>query len=191
MIGDLLRERKGAIVQRWVEVVLATYPEDAAVLFQKERDPFANPVGHSAREGTAGLLDAILDGMDTGELRRHLDQIIRVRAVQQISPSQALSFVFSLKSILRASLPEAGQDPRLARELAEMELRVDQVGLLAFDLYSECREEVTLLRINEVKRQVAWVLEKLNRRGGGPADDPTGSDGPASMCDNEQREEPR
>ena len=176
MIGDLLKERKGAIVQRWVEVVLATYSEDAAVLFQKERDPFANPVGYSVREGTAGLLDAILDGMDTGELRRHLDQIIRVRAVQQISPSQALSFVFSLKSILRASLPEGGQDPRLARELAEMDLRVDQVGLLAFDLYSECREEVTRLRINEVKRQVAWVLDKLNRRGGGPADDPAGPD---------------
>lgn len=172
MIGDLLRVKKGVIVQRWVEVVLATYSEDAAVLFQKERDPFANPVGHSVREGTAGLFDAILDGMDTGELRRHLDQIIHVRAVQQISPSQALSFVFSLKSILRASLPEAGQDPRLARELAEMDLRVDQVALLAFDLYSECREEVTRLRINEVKRQVAWVLDKLNRRGDLPAEDP-------------------
>ena len=113
MIGDLLKARKGAIVQRWVEAVLSTYPEEGAVLFQKQQDPFANPVGHSVREGTEGLLDSILDGMDPGDLRQHLDRIIRVRAVQQFSPSRALSFLFSLKTILRGALPEASEEPTL------------------------------------------------------------------------------
>ena len=176
MIGDLLRAKKGAIVQRWVEAVLSSYPEDAAALFERQRDPFANPVGHSVREGTEGLFDSILDGMDAGDLRRHLDQIVRVRAVQQLPPSEALAFVFSLKPILRISLPEAAADTRLAAELAELDLRIDRVGLLAFDIYAECREEVSQLRINEVKRQVAWVLKKLNERDRSPVDDPASPD---------------
>jgi len=176
MIGDLLRAKKDAIVQRWVETVLSTYPEDAAALFARQQDPFANPVGRSVREGTAGLFDTILDGMDPEDLRRYLDQIVRVRAVQQFPPSQALAFVFSLKPILRTSLPEAVGDPRLAAELAELELRIDRVGLLAFDVYSECREEVSQLRINEVKRKVDWVLEKLNQRDRSPVDDPASPD---------------
>ncbi len=176
MIGDLLKAKKGAIVQRWVEAVLTTYPEEGAVLFQKQQDPFANPVGHSVREGTEGLFDSILDGMDPGDLRQHLDRIIRVRAVQQFSPSRALSFLFSLKPILRGALPEASEEPALAGEWAELDHRIDQVALLAFDVYAECREEVSQLRINEVKRQVAWVLEKLNQRDRGVADDPASPD---------------
>ena len=103
---------------------------------------------------------------------RHLDEIIRIRAVQEIPPSQALSFVFSLKPILRKQIPEAAQDPKLARELEEMDARIDRVALAAFDLYTDCREEVSQLRISEVKRQVSWVLEKINQRDADPDEAP-------------------
>jgi hypothetical protein len=162
--GDLLRKRKDTVIRRWVEAVLSTYPEDAAALFIKEQDPFANPVGKSVREGIEGLFEAMVDEMDEAGIRKSLDQIVRVRAVQQFSPSQAVAFVFSLKPILRDLFPESEADPGLARRLAEMGSRVDAVALIAFDLHSECREELSQLRINEAKRQVAWVLEKINKR---------------------------
>lgn len=171
-LGDLLRKRKDTVIRRWVEVVLSTYPEDAAALFLKEQDPFANPVGKSVREGIEGLFEAMLDGMDEAAIRKSLDQVVRVRAVQQFSPSQAVSFVFSLKPILRKLLPEAENDPDLTRGLEEIGSRVDAVALMAFDLYSECREELSRIRINEAKRQVAWVLEKINQRDGVPDDAP-------------------
>lgn len=144
--------------------MLAAYPTDAAALFEREQDPFANPVGRSIREGTAQLLEAILNGMDPDALRRGLDLMLRVRAVQQFSPSQAVAFVFALKSVFREVLPEAQSDLEAALVLSELDRRVDQVALLAFDVYSECREEISRLRVNEVKRQVAWVLEQLRRR---------------------------
>ena len=161
---DVLEEKRDRIVARWVEVILSTYHEDAARLFRREKDPFANPVGHSVREGAAGIVDHLLDRTDTGALRESLEEIVRVRAVQEFSPSTALSFVFSLKSVVREILPESEAGSRYAGDLARLDARVDQVALAAFDVYARCREEVNQLRINDVKRQVTWVLEKMNER---------------------------
>ncbi|MFC1575313.1 RsbRD N-terminal domain-containing protein [Gemmatimonadota bacterium] len=168
-------KKKDTVLGRWVEAVLSAYPEDSAALFQKQRDPFANPLGHSVRKGTSGLLECILHGMDPEEIRKHLDEIVRIRAVQQLAPSQALSFLFSLKPLLREALSELPPGAQVSAELAELDARIDRVALMAFDLYTECREEVGQLRINEVKRQMGWVLEKMNQR------DETAGDAPAGL----------
>lgn len=190
-IQELLEERLDAVNRRWVEEVLATYPEDSAALFLREQDPFANPLGASVRKGTRGLLGAILGEMDSAQIHEHLDEIIRIRAVQQFAPSRALSFVFSLKAILRAVLPEAAEDGTLARELAEMDARIDRVALMAFDHYAACREEVSQLRIDEAKRQVAWVLEKINQRTPNANGAASRSDRRTSMVENVQGEDLR
>ena len=161
---DLLEERRDTILQRWEEVVLSAYPADSAALFRSQQDPFANPLGHSVREGTRGVFQTILDGMDQEKLRTHLDQIIRIRAVQQLTPTEALSFVFSLRSIVRDVIPEAGADARHRAGLTSFDEKIDEVAMAAFEIYAAMREEVSQLRVNEVKRQVSWVLEKMNRR---------------------------
>jgi len=188
---DLLNERADAILERWVEVVLSAYPSDAAALFQKEQDPFANPIGNSVREGTRGVLQAILDGMDQEELRSHLDRVVRVRAVQDLAPSQALSFVFSLRAVIRDTVPELDADPRLRREMAGLDEDIDRVALAAFDLYAERREEVSQLRVNEVKRQVAWVFEKMNQRDARVSAPRESREGEGSAYENVQREDLR
>jgi len=190
-IGDLLRERTDTIVERWAREVLSSYPSDAAVFFHKQQDPFSNPIGHSVREGTRGAFQAIMDGMDPEALRSHLDRIVRVRAVQDLSPSQALSFVFSLRSIIREVIPELDTDPRNRREVAELDDMIDRVALMAFDVYAESREEVSRLRVNEVKRQVAWVFEKMNQRDAAASGSEGVADPTASVFDNVQREDLR
>ena len=168
--GDLLERRKDTIVDRWVDEVLSAYPSDAAALFRKQRDPFANPLGHSVREGTRGVLQAILQGMPAEKLREDLDRILRIRAVQDLTPTQAVSFVFSLRSIVRDVVPEAEGEARHRDELAALDRKIDQVALAAFELYTARREELNRLRINEVKRQVAWTFERMNRGRDEPED---------------------
>lgn len=189
--GDLLEERKDTIVERWVDAVLAAYPPESAALFQMQQDPFANPLGHSVREGTRGIFQTILDGMDQEDLRTHLDKIVRIRAVQQFTPSQALSFVFSLRSIVREVIPEGEVDARLREGLTELDARIDEVALAAFELYAARREEVSQLRISEVKRQVAWVHDKMNRQSHGPEGVLRDSSQKTSTYDNVQREDLR
>jgi len=196
IIRDLLREQADTIIERWGEAVLSSYPSDAAALFQKQQDPFANPIGASVREGTRGVFQAILDGMDPEELRSHLDTMVRIRAVQELTPSQALSFVFALRSIVREAIPRLDTDPRLHRERDELEGIIDRVALAAFEVYTKCREELNLLRVTEMKRQVSWVFEKLGKEMPEGPEPPGLQDSPSlaengSPQDNGQREDLR
>ena len=162
--GQLLQEHTDAIVKRWLEAALSTYPAESAAAFKRQQDPFANPVGHSLRAGTRGIFEALLDGMDAARIRQHLGQIIRIRAVQQFSASQAVGFVFLLKQAVRAELPNAAGDPQLAVELAKLDEQIYRIALAAFDLFVQRREQVYELRVNEVKRSVSWIVEKMNQR---------------------------
>ena len=167
--GDLLQQKKTSIVCRWIEGVLATYPEGACAAFARQKDPFANPIGHSLRVGLPAVFDALLGGPDFQKIREHLHEIVKIRAVQQFSPSQAVGFVFQLKEAIRSELRKATGDPQFAVELADFDTRVDQAALVAFDLLVQCRQRVTELRINELKRTVPWV-ERRKRSGGGCCD---------------------
>jgi hypothetical protein len=163
-LADLLRERQGAIVERWTADVLATYPEETTAVFGREQDRFANPVGHSVRAGTRGVVAALCDGRDPGQIRAALREVIQVRAIQQFAPSAAVGFVFRLKDVIRGELAGAGGDPAIAAELAALDGAIDEMALTAFDVFAECREQVCQLRVDEVKRQVAWVVDRMNRR---------------------------
>jgi hypothetical protein len=163
-LRELLREHRAAIARRWYEDVLGTYPEEAGVAFTRERDRFANPVGHQLREATQKAVDALVEGLDAETTAHQLDELIRIRAVQRFSPSHALAFIFRLKGIVRAELGPPGEHPATAAEWDELDRRIDRLALSAFDAYTQCREQVCELRVNEVKRQVAWVLDKLQGR---------------------------
>jgi hypothetical protein len=165
-LAELLENHKEAIVQRWLDELLEVYGGDAATAFRREKDPFANPVGHSLRVGTLGIFESLLGGKDDEQVRQLLRDIIKIRAVQQFSPSRAISFVFRLKNVIRTELREVVGNAQLAAELAELDGRIDRISLSAFDIYVECREQVYDLRVSELKRSVSWVVERMNRNSG-------------------------
>lgn len=164
-LGERLRQNRDAIIQRWLEGILATYPPDSSALFRDQKDSFANPVGRSLRVGTHGVFDALFQTADAETVREYLHEIIKIRAVQQLSASQAVSFVFQLKEAIRAELGESIGDPRVSAELVELEGKIDRVALTAFDVFVQCREQICELRVNEAKRRVSWVVDKLNKKG--------------------------
>lgn len=172
-LDTLLKKKKDKIVQQWVKYVLQAYSEEGVRLFGSEKDPFANPVGASVRTGTEKAFEALLAGEDSGTISRHLSEIIRIRAVQQFPASEGLSFVFRLKDAVRSVLAEAATDPDHASAWAELDRKIDEIGLASFDIYGEYREQVYELRVNETKRRVSWVIDKLNQRGDRPEPDRT------------------
>ncbi len=176
-LGELLLKNQDAIVGRWLDHVLATYGADSSAVFKRQKDPFANPVGHSLRVGMREIFEALLRGMDVEKIRQHLHEIVKIRAIQQFSASEAVGFVFYLKEAVRAELADAAKDPRFSDELAQLDRRIDRVALAAFDIFVQCREQVSELRVNEVKRRVSWVMDKMSQHGldSQPAGDPSGS----------------
>ena len=189
-LAELLLKNQEAIVGRWVERALACYGGDSSATLKRQKDPFANPIGHSLRVGTRGIFEAMLGGMDLGEtdtekVGQHLHEIVKIRAVQQLSASEAVGFVFHLKEAIRAELAGTVKDPRFSDELTQLDGRIDRVALAAFDIFVQCREQLCELRINEVKRSVSWGANKMSQSGldSQPASDPSGqSDSQTCSC---------
>jgi len=171
-VKDLLSQNRSAIVQRWFDRIAKTYPANSQKFIKEQKDRFANPVGSTIRQGIEGLYEELLRDMDTGKVREYLDPIVRIQAVQDFSPSEALSFIPSLKGIIREELKREMQERRVIEELSELETRIDQLALLAFDHYMKCREKIYEIRLEELRNRSVGVMERIQRsevrRGGAP-----------------------
>jgi hypothetical protein len=80
--------------------------------------------------------------------------------VQDFSPSQAVGFVFVFKKLLREEFLETLDAEGRLPELLAMEARVDNLALMAFDLYNSAREQVFRMRVDEVKRAQSNLLKR-------------------------------
>ncbi len=186
---ELLERHKEGIIRRWFERALEAYPADATRAFSRRNDPFTNPVGHSLHVGTRGIFEALLEGTHSGLKVTEseagcqcLRDVIRIRAVQEMPASQAVSFVFDLKEAVRAELGSAVDERQFACDLALLERRIDEAALFAVDELVRCREQVCELRVNEVKRRVSWLMGKLNGR---EVDVESAPVGPGQECSKE------
>ncbi len=157
---DLLSEKRPAILKRWLDVTVDYYPAETSLFLKKQNDQFANPVGFTIAEGTEAIFDALLRGADAEKCAPFLDSIIRIRAVQEGSPSRALVFIFLLKGIIREVLGPAAQEIPVAEELIELESRVDAIALRAFDNFIKCREKIYELKANETRNMTYRLLQK-------------------------------
>ena len=141
--------------------MLATYPANSARFYAEQSNAFANPVGQTLVENSERLLNLLLDGGTVDEVGAALEPIVRIRAVQELSPSQALAFVPALKTAMREEIHDLLADPEIVNGLTALDARVDEVLLVAFDLYTRCREEVATLRVREATRHVSGLLRRL------------------------------
>jgi RsbT co-antagonist protein rsbRD N-terminal domain len=144
-------EGKELIAEVWFRRVLRTYPPQGAEFLAAEPDPFRNPAGYTIRQALGTLLDELCLGMDRGRVTAALDSLMQIRAVQSVAPSQALEFLFQLKDILR--IQAGGMDHELLNG------RIDELALIAFDLFIKYRERIYEARANEARRRV-FVLER-------------------------------
>jgi hypothetical protein len=99
--------------------------------------------------------------MDAGDLRRALDGIIRIRTVQDFTASEAVSFVFELKNVVRKTLGDQTLERERSREFADLGSKIDQVALLAFDKYMECRDKLHEVRTNEIRHRSERLLGRV------------------------------
>jgi len=159
-LTDLLTRKKSRIVDGWLRVIYESYAAETAIFLKKDKDRFDNPVGASISQGIKGLYDALLVEMDTDRVLAFLDEIIKIRAIQNFSPSQALAFIFLLKNVIREELAKELRAEDLSGELLELESRIDGLALLGFDVYTKRREKLCEVRVNEIKNRVSGLLRR-------------------------------
>lgn len=148
-LSEILQEKKKQIQTIWLDRTLDSYTSPG--FFKKSLDTIANPIGSNIREGLHTLLNLVLEDGDEESYAKPLDQIVRIRAIQDFSPSQAVVPFLELKWVIRQVLNDSNETNQFANELAELDCKIDRLALAAFDKYMECREQLYRVRISELK----------------------------------------
>ena len=165
---DVLVRRKAAILKRWFDLIAQTHP-DGGVSLVKNKDRFANPVRHITSSAIAIIYEELIQGRPNSErVAMSLDDIIKVRAVQDFSPSQAIDFVFLLKKAIRAELEDEIYQAGCFEELSGIESSIDELASYAFDIYMDRREKIYKVKVDEMKvtvDNVTRLLERQSRKG--------------------------
>jgi len=98
--------------------------------------------------------------MDEETITSFLDPLIRIRAVQGFSPSQAVYFIFALKPVIRETLQKVIREDPFLKEQFQFESKIDELGLLAFNIYMECREKIYQLKANELRNRTFSAFKR-------------------------------
>ncbi|MCK4461580.1 MAG: RsbRD N-terminal domain-containing protein [candidate division Zixibacteria bacterium] len=163
-LRELLTRNKERVVEKWRQGIIDTYPADGRDFLQQQGDRFANPIGYVVHEETDQLFEHLVNDMDPEGTRVSLDKLIRIRAVQDFLPSEAVSFVLLLKPIVRELLAEEIKTHALYDELQATEDAIDRMQLMALDSYTLCRDRISEIKVNDARRSTAKLIERLNAR---------------------------
>ena len=148
-----LQKNRKKIVLAWFDATINTYPEDTSRVLGKLKNRFDNPVGSATKNSLEDAFDLLLtDAFDENAMENALDSVIRIRAVQSFSASQAVGFVFELKQIVKNVLGE-NFDP-------SFDEKVDKISLAAFNRFMKCRESIFLLKATEAKKRIHRAFER-------------------------------
>ena len=159
---DLLEKKKSELASKWFDAILTTYPSDPFNTLKTNKDRFENPIGSTLSHGTIDLVDVLIAEKDFSEGASFLDDMIRVRAVQDFTPSKAMNFIFMLKGIVREELGKEIRQNQIYEELLKFESKIDDLALFAFDIYSGCREQLNEIKTEELKRMTYRLLKNAN-----------------------------
>ena len=165
-LEHVLVKKKTAVLKRWFDLIAQTHPDGGANLL-KNKDRFANPVGHITSSTIDTLYEELIQGKQNSErVTMALYDIIKIKAVQDFSPSKAIAFVFLLKNAIKAELADEIGKANYFDELSIIESRIDELASHAFDIYMDCREMIYKVKVDEMKLTVDNITRLLERQSG-------------------------
>ena len=162
-LEEMLLENENAILKRWFDLILETYPTDTAALMRKDRNQFTNPVGATIWQEIEVLYKGLLEGKNSEGFSASLNSILKIRSVQDFSPSNAVGFIFLLKKAMVETLKSEIQKETIQKEWLKFQSKIDELALLAFDLYMDCREKIYEIRVKKAQADRETALKMLER----------------------------
>jgi hypothetical protein len=162
MLYELLVKNKSSIVSKWIKLIIDSYSIESSKFFNMEKNRFSNPVGNIISTNATSIFNEIIGSRDFEKISLLLTDIIKIRAIQDFSPSEAVGIVFLLKKIIREELNKEINQEKILDEIIELEFVIDKTALIAFDLYMESREKVFQIRLNDAKYKLQKAVYPAN-----------------------------
>ncbi len=164
-VANALLLRKEIILEKWIKLILDGYQAEGARFFTENDNPFQNPVGTKTKSESELILSQILGEMDLVLIEESLDKIIKIRAIQEFSASEAVSFLLFLKNIISEEIKADECKDIQTSDVLTIYERIDKIMLMAFDIYMNNRERISQIKINEIKKKFTFVnMDRKPRR---------------------------
>jgi hypothetical protein len=157
---SFFQENREEICHRWQKKVLASYSDKTSRFYSRDKNPFSNPVGNQLRNAISSTIQHLSESDNQTKLPAAVTEFIKIRAVQDFKPSEAVGFFFQLKEVLRDLLKDQPYGNRLDEDWIRVESKIDRLVCLTFDYFVESRQKIYEIRINEIKRTGYRLLKK-------------------------------
>lgn len=170
-LQTLLSSRKKDILKKWQEKIFLLYPADSKKFLTSVTNQFANPVGYSIKEKTESLFDELVNEGELNQVKveSSLDEIIKILAIQDFSPSQAVAFIYLLKDVITDELINSPEHfKNMFIDVVSFYSKIDKAALTAFGIYSNCREKLYEIKVESAKNQISGLLRRSDLVGDAP-----------------------
>lgn len=164
IVSAILTKNEDEILDRWVKeqlqaVTLRPDLMNESELRQQSRE-FLNLFSEAAAKGVNPNIDAPV----WSRILEMLSSVSRARALQGYSPSETATFVFSLKQPLFSALTDeiTGDSKALSREIWNITVVLDKLGLYTVESYIKSREEIIFRQQREMIELSTPVVQLWN-----------------------------
>jgi hypothetical protein len=163
ILENLLLQNQKVILKSWFDLILETYPADTAAVMRKDKNQFTNPVGSTISREIEILFKGLVEDTSPEGFSASLNSIIKVRSVQDFSPSEAVGFIFLLKRAIEETAKGEIQKETIHDEWLRLQSRIDDLALQAFDIYMECRDKICEIRVNQARAEKEMAFKMMER----------------------------
>ncbi len=149
-------------VQEWLAGTLRTYPAQTGHVLYDERDRFRNPVGYTLRAALGTLAAELLGDFERRRVVAALDDVIRLRVVQDVDPDAVVGFVPLAGQVIH-TMVAAGSLAVGPERLDLFAARIDELGALANEVQARCRAQLHAIA-ERARRRSGFVPARMQAR---------------------------
>ncbi|MGE5431988.1 MAG: STAS domain-containing protein [Syntrophomonadaceae bacterium] len=163
-ILEILNKKENEILNSWIKEQLQSVSIRSDLMNESELRQQSSQFLSLFREAAAIGLETDINAPVWSNVLEMLSDISRSRAFQGYSPSETATFVFSLKQPLFSSLTDSIIDDTkaLGRDIWNITVILDSLGLYTVEMYIKSREEVILRQQREMVELSTPVVQLWN-----------------------------
>ncbi len=166
MLTDTLKKDAQKIASLWHSEFFSHHTLDSVGVSRTVTDQFLNPVGHIVKEATTQLYKAVIgEDVNQEDIKKQIEDLLKIQAVQQLSPAQALLPIRMIKELIYNAISaqlKTAEDFKVYKEICD---RTDTLLLMAFDIYAQDKETLYRIRVNELKSAQSQILRFAQTKG--------------------------
>lgn len=167
-LNKTLNSSKDLILSEWINSVFDTYPVESGKFLKNGKNKFANPVGYNLAKELETLFELILNYSknNNDKIRESLNNLLKIRVVQDFKPSVTINFFLNLKKIIFSKIDGNINQKDDLNELINLFDTIDTIALESIDIFVSLKSKIFEIKASEMKSRFGRMAERIMKKYG-------------------------